>query len=70
MSGKKIGHYNVGQISLKPCLPSRGHTFVSIFMKLNLNVCLDDISIKFEYESSPLKIKMENSGRDLFQELW
>ena len=35
----------LGQISLKPFSPSRGHSFASIFMKLYKNICLDDISV-------------------------
>ena len=31
------------------CLPTRGHSFASIFMKLYHNVWLDDISVKFEH---------------------
>ena len=39
-----------GYISSKPSSPSRSHNFASVFMKLYQNVCLDDISVKFEYE--------------------
>ena len=34
---------------LKPCSPSRGHSFASIFMKLYQNVCLDNILVKFDH---------------------
>ena len=40
---------SLGQISLRPCSPSRGHSFASIFMKLYQNVCLDNA--KFEHGS-------------------
>ena len=36
------------QILEKPCLRSRGHNFSLILMKLNQNVCLNEISDKFE----------------------
>ena len=36
------------QILEKPCVPSRGHIFSPIFMKLGQCVCLDKISDKFE----------------------
>ena len=42
---------SLGQISLKPFSPSRGHNFASIFKKLHQNVCLDNILVKFEYGS-------------------
>ena len=46
-SDSNMGHVrsktrSVGQISLKPCSPSRGHSYASILMKLYQNVCLDD----------------------------
>ena len=40
MLDKKTG--SLGQIELKSCSPSRGHSFASIFMKLYQNVCLDN----------------------------
>ena len=42
---------SLGQIVLKLYSPSRGHSFASIFMKLNLNVCLDNISVKLDQGS-------------------
>ena len=44
--GSKIR--SLGQISLKPCSPSRGNSFASIFMKIYQNVCLDDILVKID----------------------
>ena len=40
---------SLGQMSLKHCSPSRGHSFTSIVMQLYQNVCLDVISVKLEY---------------------
>ena len=37
-----------GQIIEKPCVHSRGHIFSPIIMKLGQNVCLDEMSDKFE----------------------
>ena len=59
-SGLNIGHVrsktrSLGQISLKPYSPSRGHSFASVFMELYKNVCLDDILVKFEYGSCRVK---------------
>ena len=59
-SSSNIGHVwsktrSLGQISLKPCSPSRGHSFASIIMKLYQIVCLDDISIRFECGSCRAK---------------
>ena len=39
---------SLGQILEKPCVPSRGQIFGPILMKLIQNVCLDEISDKFE----------------------
>ena len=49
-SSSYMGHVrsktrSLGQISLKPCSPSRGHSFASIFMKLHRTVCLDNILV-------------------------
>ena len=50
---------SLGQISLKPCSASRGHSMVYYvalsIMKLYQNVCLDDILVKFEYGSCQFK---------------
>ena len=40
-----------GQIKVKPCEHSRGHIFDPILIKLDQNVCLNDIKVKFEYGS-------------------
>ena len=44
----KMGHVSSksrsqGQILEKPCVRSRGHIFSPILMKLDQNVCLDEI---------------------------
>ena len=39
---------SLGQTLAKPCVRSRGHIFSSIIMKLGQNLCLDEISDKFE----------------------
>ena len=46
---------SLGQISLNPCSPSRGHIFASVIMKLYKNICWDDISVRFEYGSCQFK---------------
>ena len=38
---------SVDQILEKPCVPSRGHIFSQIIVKLGQNVCLDKILDKF-----------------------
>ena len=42
---------SLGQILEKTCVDSRGHIFNPIIMKLGQNVCLNEISDKFENES-------------------
>ena len=54
MSDQKLGHQSD---FFKTLLPSRGHSFTSIFMKLHQNVCLDDILAKFKYGSCQIKIR-------------
>ena len=49
----KMGHIesktrSVGQIVDKPCVCHRGHIFSPALWKDGQNVCLDDISDKFE----------------------
>ena len=49
----KIGHVgsktsSIGQILEKACVPSGGHIFSPIIMKLGENVCLTEISDEFE----------------------
>ena len=46
---------SLGQIALKPCSSSRGHSFASVFMKLNQNDSLNEISIRFEYGSCQIQ---------------
>ena len=51
-----MGHFrsetrSLGQTVEKPCVRSRGHIFSPIIMKLGQNVCLDEISDKFENRS-------------------
>ena len=43
-----INFAEVGQILEKPCVPSRGHIFSPIIMKLGQNVCFDEISDEVE----------------------
>ena len=47
MSGQKLK--SLGQISEKPYVHYRGHFFSPFIMKLGQNVCLDEISDRFEY---------------------
>ena len=56
----KMAHFesktrSLGQILEKPCLPSRGHIFSPLIMKLGQNVCLDGISNDFENGSCWVK---------------
>ena len=46
---------SLGQILEKPCVYSGGHIFSQIIMKLGKNVCLNEISDKFEKGSCRLK---------------
>ena len=46
-----------GQILGKPCVRSRSHIFSRILMKVGQNVCLDDISDRFENGSLGLKTR-------------
>ena len=39
---------SLGQILEKPCVPSRGHIFSPIIMKLDQKLCLDKILDDFE----------------------
>ena len=39
---------SLGQISNKPCVHSRGHSFASFFVNLHQKVCLDNVLVKFE----------------------
>ena len=36
---------SLGHFFLKPCSPSRGHTFASIFLKIYQNACLSQVQI-------------------------
>ena len=40
---------SLGQFLEKSCLHSRGHSFGSIFFRLGQNVCLGNISVKFDH---------------------
>ena len=58
----KMGHVRLktrllGQISEKPYVHSRGHIFSLIIMKLGQNVCLDEISDRFENGSCWVKTR-------------
>ena len=48
---------SLGQISEKPYVHSRGHIFSPIIMKLGQNVCLDEISDRFESGSCWVKTR-------------
>ena len=48
---------SLGQISEKPYVHSRGHTLSPIIMKCGQNVCLDEISDRFENESCWVKTR-------------
>ena len=52
-----------GQILGKPCVRSRGHIFSQILMKVGQDVCLDDISDRFENGS--LRLKTRSPGQIL-----
>ena len=52
MSGKM---WSCGHISGEPCVCSRGHILSPIIMKLGQNICLDEISDKYENESVQVK---------------
>ena len=59
-TGLKMGHVgsktrSLGQILEKPCVRSRGHFFSPIILKLGQNVCLDEISDKWENGSCQVK---------------
>ena len=52
-TSSEIGHVesktrSLGQILEKPYVRSRGHIFSQIIIKLGWNVCLNEISDKFE----------------------
>ena len=58
----KMGHNrsktrSLGKILEKSCVRSRGHIFHLIFMKLCQNVCLDEISDKFQNGSCQSKTR-------------
>ena len=48
MGGMGSKSRSLGQILVKFCLQSRGHSIDAIFLKLAQNVCLDNISVKFD----------------------
>ena len=59
-SSGNMGHVgsktrSVGQMIEKPCEPDASHIMYPIIMKICLNVCLDQTSVKFEYGSCCLK---------------
>ena len=63
----KLGHVesktrSLGQILEKPCVHSRGHIFSLILMNLGQNVCLDEISDKFEIGSCGVKNQVTKSN--------
>ena len=46
---------SLGQILEKPCVSPRGHIFSLIIIKRGQNVCLDEISDKFQNGSCQVK---------------
>ena len=46
---------SVGQMIEKPCEHNTGHIMHPIVMKICQNICLDEIWVKFEYESCWVK---------------
>ena len=59
-TSSKLGHVgsktrSLGQILEKHCVPSRGHIFSPILIKLDQNVCLDEISDEIEIWSCGVK---------------
>ena len=51
-----------GQIIAKPCEHNRGDIFGPIFMKLDQNVHLNELEVKFEYGSCGVKFKVTRSN--------
>ena len=50
------------QILLKSCELTSGHSFDPIFLKLPQNVCLDDISVKFDHVWGGVKKQVTRSN--------
>ena len=64
----KMGHAerktrSLGQILEKPCVHSRGHIFSRIILKLDLEICLDEILD--EYENGHFGSKTRSPGQIL-----
>ena len=49
MGGMGSKSRSLGQILVKYCLQSRGHSIDAIFLKLAQNICLDNISVKSDH---------------------
>ena len=49
MGGMGSKSRSLGQILVKSCLHSLGHIFGSVFLRVAQNVCLEDISIRFDH---------------------
>ena len=49
MGGVGLKSRSLGQILVKFCYHSSGHSFDPIFLKLAQNVCIDNILVKFEH---------------------
>ena len=60
----KMGHAGskLGYKIEKPCVCSRSHIFSPIIMKLDQNVCLDEISDVFENGSGQVKNYISRSN--------
>ena len=53
---------SLGQFLEESCLHSRGHIFSPIFLKVGQNVCLDNISVKFDHGSIKVKHQVTRSN--------
>ena len=49
MGGAGSKSRSLGQILVKSCYHSRNHIFGLTYLKLAQNVCLDDVSVKFDH---------------------
>ena len=63
MSHIRLKTRSQGKILEKPCICSRGYIFSPIIMKLGQNVCLDEMSDKFE--SGSCRVKTRSLGQML-----
>ena len=52
---------SLGQILVKSCLHSRDHIFGPLFLRLGLNIYLDNISVRFDHGRDGVRIKVTRS---------